>query len=350
MTCLIPLLLALSISLMVTPWLRSMAIRRKLVNHPDGERWSSRSVPLLGGTAIFFAFAVPSLSLSGGGVQFHFLAGGFCMFLLGLLDDILSLPTTLRLAVEMLTAYATVRMGMGTQLTPLPWLDCVISMVWIVGITNSLNLLDNMDGAAAGIAMVASAGFLTLSIWQNALESTFASAAIIGACLGFLRFNFRPASIYMGDSGSLFLGYLLAVLAIASTRHSGTIRTESFIPALLVMGLACFDTTLVSLLRLRNGRMPWHGGRDHVSHRLAALLGGSESLAVLTLYGIGVACAVLGLVAARSGPLPCFLILGGCLAGFIIFGLLLSRISCYGITQREEGTHCDSEPPTDSKP
>jgi UDP-GlcNAc:undecaprenyl-phosphate GlcNAc-1-phosphate transferase len=195
-----------------------------------------------------------------------------------------------------------------------------------------------MDGLASGITIIASMALLGLSLGKGEMGTALLCLALAGSCLGFLRYNFNPAKIFMGDCGSMFLGYMLAALAILGgwQRHSPVFG--AFLPPVLILGVAIFDTTLVTVLRLKNGRWPWQGGRDHSSHRLVSILGGSEKGAVLVLYGMGVLAGVLGLVTAELSSLMAILAAGVFFLGITIFGIRLARVECY----REEAEFAKS--------
>ncbi|MDP2727078.1 MAG: MraY family glycosyltransferase, partial [Dehalococcoidia bacterium] len=173
-----------------------------------------------------------------------------------------------------------------------PVSNYAITVLWTLAITNSLNLLDNMDGLSGGVAAVAAAFFLVLALLNGQFLVASLSAALLGACLGFLRYNFNPASIFMGDAGSLFLGFILAALGIR-LRFPGQLTIVTWMVPVFVLGVPLFDTTLVVVSRLRRGLNPLTSpGRDHLSHRLVSL-GLSQRHAVFLIYLV---CFVLGLI------------------------------------------------------
>ncbi len=189
----------------------------------------------------------------------------------------------------------------GVQVTVLndaTVLNAVVTIVWIVGITNAVNLLDNMDGLAAGTVAISSAGVFALAALGDQYLVAGAAAAITGACLGFLVYNRRPASIFMGDAGSLFLGFSIAVLT-AQVNASEVPRPQSWVVPTLLLGLAVTDTSLVTVERLRHGRSPFKGGQDHLSHRLAAL-GLGQGWAVVALLGFQAVLATAAVAVGRG--------------------------------------------------
>jgi len=277
--------LALALGVVATFITRFVAQRVGFVAKPRAERWHSRPTALAGGIGIFVAFAVPTL-LIGGHFRLHLLAGAAAMFLLGLVDDIVHLKPYSKLVGQFAVASLIVATG-----SILPWTrflvaNQAISVFWIVGITNALNLLDNMDGLAAGVTSLAGVFQAIFFVIQRQYPAAACCCALAGATGGFLVFNRKPASIFMGDCGALFLGFTLAVLAMEQGygRSRGLLATVA-VPV-LVMLVPIFDTTFVTLVRLVRGRPVSQGGRDHTSHRLVHL-GLSETMAVRTLVGIG---------------------------------------------------------------
>jgi UDP-GlcNAc:undecaprenyl-phosphate GlcNAc-1-phosphate transferase len=182
-----------------------------------------------------------------------------------------------------------------------------ITFIWILGITNALNLLDNMDGLSGGVGAVAAGFFLLLAAWNGQYLVASLAAALMGVCIGFLVYNFNPASIFMGDAGSMFLGFILAVVGI-KLRFPGRPNLITWMIPVVVLGLPIFDTTLVVLSRMKRGLNPLtNPGQDHVSHRLVSL-GLSHRQAVLLLYGICCALGIVGLLIMHSDAFPAYLL------------------------------------------
>jgi UDP-GlcNAc:undecaprenyl-phosphate GlcNAc-1-phosphate transferase len=245
---------------------------------PRAERWHRRPTALAGGIGIFLAFA-PALAYFR---AWPLLIGAGAMFGLGLIDDIFQLKPYAKLASQLVIAGATVSLGPTLTWTPFPMINQAISLFWIVGITNAVNLLDNMDGLSAGVATVVTLFQSAFALQQGQLELAGTSAALAGSLLGFLAFNWNPASIFMGDCGSLFLGYSLSVLALEQTYGRSRSILAVIAAPVMVMLVPIFDTTFVTLMRILRGRPVSQGGRDHMSHRLVTL-GLSERVAVATL-------------------------------------------------------------------
>jgi UDP-GlcNAc:undecaprenyl-phosphate GlcNAc-1-phosphate transferase len=233
--------------------------------------------------------------------------GALVLTAIGMLDDRIALRASTKLAAQLLVAVATAAMGIRiTVFAPLPWLSWLLTVLWIAGIINAINFLDNMDGLAGGIAAIAAFFFLCTAAFRGQYFVAVLAAVTCGAACGFLLHNRPPASIFMGDSGSHFLGYLLAVLGALTTFY---LPGESLTPApilmpLLILGLPIFDAAAVVLLRLRQGRPIYVGDNTHISHRFAwlglsrpkavllacllALTSGSGAMALLWLPPAGV--------------------------------------------------------------
>jgi UDP-GlcNAc:undecaprenyl-phosphate GlcNAc-1-phosphate transferase len=283
MALVITLVAAFALSALATPAVRSYARRRGILARPSKDRWHRAPIALLGGYAITFSFAAVVAVTVPLDTAWPLLAGPLLMFLLGAADDARGFRPTTKLVAQMVIAAGMIAVGPDTRITGLPVVDPLIVFVWIVGVTNAFNLLDNIDGLAAGTAVIAALFYLAVLAPAGPTPLGFAVAALAGAAAGFLVFNFHPASIFMGDSGSLFLGSFLAAAAIfaAPSLDSGVVPVAA-IP-LFILLIPIFDTAFVTVTRKMAGRSPMHGGRDHLSHRLVAL-GIDERRAVLALY------------------------------------------------------------------
>ena len=297
------LLIAFILSLLMVPAVRRLSFRVGKVVQPRKDRWHSQPTPSLGGVGMFVAFA---LALGSAALfepawselpaRWSLLAGAAMMFGLGLYDDFKRIKPPAKLAGQLLAATVVIFFGSYTiDFFPWPIANITLTFFWLVGITNAINLLDNMDGLAGGVALIA-AGVLSYFFWRGGnADLPLISLALAGGILGFLVFNFPPAKIFMGDSGSLFLGFTLAALAIARRTQASNVFAVVGVPTLLFL-LPILDTSMVTLTRLLRGQSPAQGGTDHTSHRLIAF-GLTERQAVLVLYAIalisGVAAAGL---------------------------------------------------------
>ena len=296
---------SLVLGVVLTPAAGALAKRLGAVAHPSENRWNRRPVPYLGGIAIFAGTVLGAvgavallekLPFVGGGTAAGHLAvvsvSAAMMFFVGLVDDIVTLRPQLKFILQVVAGLLLVGFGAILPLTPWYTVNALVTLFWFVGITNAFNLLDNMDGVAAGVGAVASF-FLGLALArQGAWLGASVAWALMGATLGFLRYNFHPAAIFMGDAGSLFIGASLAGLAVLTPSLSGNLVSVMFVP-LIILAVPILDTGLVTVTRLLTGRAVSQGGRDHTAHRLVTL-GLSERRVALLLYTFA---ALGGLVA-----------------------------------------------------
>jgi UDP-GlcNAc:undecaprenyl-phosphate GlcNAc-1-phosphate transferase len=287
---------ALVLAIGGTPVARRAALHLGILDRPDARKIHLNPIPLMGGVAIYGAF-IAALLLFGNRYRLNelisILVGASLMSFLGLWDDRHGLHPLIKLAGQVLAA--SILVFSGVRVGTFPWepLNIAVTLGWVVVITNSLNLLDNMDGLSGGVGAVAAIFFLLLAVMNRQYLVGALSAALVGACLGFLVYNFNPASIFMGDAGSLFLGFVLAAVGIKLRFPSGVEIVTWMVPV-LILGLPLFDTALVIVSRLRRGLNPLTTpGKDHISHRLVAL-GYTRREAVLICYLI---CAALGVIA-----------------------------------------------------
>jgi UDP-GlcNAc:undecaprenyl-phosphate/decaprenyl-phosphate GlcNAc-1-phosphate transferase len=291
-------------SIGLTPITRRMASRFGVVDKPSARKVHSTPIPLLGGLAIYGAFLL-SLLIFGNPPQYileltAILACATWLAFIGLLDDRLDLSPLIRFPAQILTALVMIAVGIRVDLFGNVILDGAITVFWIVGLINSINFLDNMDGLAAGISATCAGFLFVLAVSQGQELVGRLAAALCGSAVGFLIYNFNPATTFMGDTGSTVLGFLLAIIGIKLRFPQQSLSVTWIIPV-MVLGLPIFDTTLVVFTRLREGRSPLQGGKDHTSHRLV-IMGLSHRMAVVTLYAI---CGLLGIAAvyvSRAEP------------------------------------------------
>jgi UDP-GlcNAc:undecaprenyl-phosphate GlcNAc-1-phosphate transferase len=316
---------SLVLALVLTPVVRALARRWGVVARPKTDRWHKKPTAMLGGTAVFLSVLVTYLFLvphtRNGWVVIG--ASSF-LFLVGLVDDLVHTKPYQKLIGQVMGAAFVIYYGLSTTWTGSALVNMVITIFWLIGITNAINLLDNMDGLAGGIAAIASI-FLALSFVANGqMTEALMLAVFAAALLGFLAYNFNPASIFMGDCGSMFIGFFLsstALLSIAGTAG----RSRSLLPVLtvpiLILFIPIFDTTFVTVLRKLSGRAASQGGRDHTSHRLVAL-GMSERRAVWMLYGFATLSGLLAILVRQ-------LKLDVSLAAILGFTVLLTLLGVY---------------------
>jgi len=311
---------AFAISFVVTYVLTRVAPRLGLLDHPSERKMHTKVTPVGGGIGIFLGVALTvGVGLIGAYVlslgprpawmsealwrhlpnaytiQLPYvvaiLGGAAVLFVIGLLDDILGLRPLVKLVAEVCVAVAVVLVGVrATMYMPNPWISGLITVAWIVGITNSFNLLDNMDGLSAGVASIISAIFLVVAIQTDQMFITCFLLALMGAMIAFLLFNFPPAKIFMGDCGSLVIGFLLATLTVVFTfrfqKEPSYQPSQALVPVvlpLIIFAVPIYDTISVIFIRLRENRNIFEADKKHFSHRLIDL-GMSTREAVLSIY------------------------------------------------------------------
>jgi UDP-GlcNAc:undecaprenyl-phosphate GlcNAc-1-phosphate transferase len=303
-------LIALSASLVLTVPVRALALRVGMVDLPGPRKVHLKPIPLLGGLAMYggvmlaiiFAFDGAAREQSVGIVT-----GATLVAVVGFLDDRGWLHHQIKLFVAM-PAAACILLATGVHAQAFEliipgragyWLDAALTILWVVGITASFSILDHMDGLCAGVAATASFFFAVVAFLNGQTVVSTLAAAVLGAAAGFLRWNFKPAKIFMGDGGAMFLGLLMATLGLKLRLNSGG-NTAALLAPLLILGVTIFDTTLVSISRARRGLLPFAApGKDHAAHRLANL-GLGQRGAVLVLY-------LLGTLSGGSAILICYI-------------------------------------------
>jgi UDP-GlcNAc:undecaprenyl-phosphate/decaprenyl-phosphate GlcNAc-1-phosphate transferase len=329
-----PFLLSLALSLALVAACRGVARRFGLVAKPREDRWHTRPVALFGGVGIAVSLFTTALVLGNVMAVKVLVIAGAGVFIMGLADDVWSLKPVTKLVIEI--ALASVFLSFGYRLN---WvggitIDSMLTLVWIVGLTNAFNLLDNMDGLCGGIAVIAGTAFLlaVLPVAPGSPPFHHAAylAALLGSILGFLVYNLHPASIFMGDSGSLLIGMTLAGLTLTIGTH--VISREKLLSVVavpvLVLLIPIFDTTLVTISRMLSGRPTSVGGRDHSSHRLVAI-GLSERSAVTVLWGLAVVAGALAVVVRRLDVWWGIVAVAAFIIAMTIFAVYLGGIRVY---------------------
>ncbi|HEX2785226.1 MAG TPA: MraY family glycosyltransferase, partial [Ilumatobacteraceae bacterium] len=316
------------VALVGVPAVRRIAVRTGVLDNPEQGKMHTGATPYFGGLAIgFAALLIPSLFQDWTRQAAYIGIGAIMVSACGLIDDLRNLNPYFRIGVEVLAAALAVHAGARIGLFG-NWLDTAVTIVWLVVITNSFNLLDNMDGVAGTIATATAIALVVASVLQGQILVGALAAALAGGCLGFLVYNWHPASIFMGDAGSLLLGFLLAVVSLKlrwSTPHF-----ESVTAVVLIMAPAVFDTTLVVVSRTIAGRSIMVGGTDHTSHRLHRL--GLPIRWVATSLGfVAVMCATLGVLVGRGVVSPWAAIIPiVTVSSIIFFPLLRMRVYAAG--------------------
>jgi UDP-GlcNAc:undecaprenyl-phosphate GlcNAc-1-phosphate transferase len=324
----LPIILSAAVlAFLATPLTRILARRLGMLDQPGLRKAHRSPVPLLGGLAMYLALAITFFAFGGRDWRLEglgIMGGATLLFLTGFWDDRYGMPVSVKLTAQILAAAGVMLAGVRVQLFSIGWLDAALTLMWIVGITNAVNLMDNMDGLAAGITLVAALSFFALAALEGQGLVAGLAAALAGAAAGFLFYNFAPAVSFMGDAGSLTLGFMLAVIGI-KLRFIHYPLASTWMAPIVVLGVLIFDTVLVSLSRLRRGRSIFQGGSDHTSHRLLQL-GLSQPRAVLTLYITAATLGAAALVMVRSAPVTADTAFGGLLLAGLLLLLVFERI------------------------
>jgi len=269
------LLLAAASSLLLAvacvPLVGRLAAQLGCLAQPKKDRWHTRPTPTLGGLAFFAGFMPPVLLLSPDPLSaLPFFIVVTLMFIVGIYDDLRRINPATKLIGQIISAATAIYFGYSLHFFTWAPLDALLTAVWIVGLTNAVNLLDNMDGLAGGIALIAAVYLAFLFYQQDDLQHAMMSLTLAGALGGFLLYNFYPASIFMGDAGSLFTGAALSLLTVHANGQASNILSLVAIPTCILL-VPILDTTLVTVTRLLRGQRISQGGRDHASHRLVIL-------------------------------------------------------------------------------
>lgn len=320
---------ALIVALILTPVVKALAQKVGAVDVPkDNRRMHDHPIPRMGGLAIFFGFIASTLLFVEMTPQIRgMLLGAVIIVVLGIFDDIYSLKASLKFVIQIIAALVAVMSGnvIDTISNPnvfstnlywdLGWLAYPVTVIWIVAITNAVNLIDGLDGLACGVSTISSMTLLVIAMSVGEVPIALMVAALCGGCLGFLPYNLNPAKIFMGDTGSTFLGFVLAVISVQGLFKLYTII--SFVVPFLMLGLPIFDTCFAFIRRIAHGQSPMHADRSHVHHRLIDM-GFSQKQAVAVLYIISAILGLSAVVLTTEGPVKAMLLLMAlCAAGAV---------------------------------
>lgn len=327
------LLVAAAISFCTTPLIKLLARKVGAMDVPkDERRMHHRPIPRMGGLAIFLGFIVSFLIFGEINREIQgILLGAVIIIILGVLDDILTLKALPKFLVQLVAAVIVVLHGcriehfLGFSLPA--WLSYPISVIWIVAITNAVNFIDGLDGLAAGVSAISAGTMLVVALLLvpdgTAMISAILLAGIVGACIGFIPFNFNPASIFMGDTGSTFLGFMLASVSIFGLFKTYTVI--SFAVPFLVLGLPIFDICFAVIRRLAKGQSPMHADRGHVHHRLIDM-GFSQKQAVAISYLLSAILGLSAVVLTDRGEIQALIFLAAVVVvGAIGVGLIFGK-------------------------
>lgn len=346
----VALLIALVMPLLLTPLVKKLAFKVGAIDKPNSRKVHSGIMPRMGGLAIYVAFmtavliAVPLTKPVLG-----LLISATCIMILGIVDDIKGLSPKIKLAGQIGAALILVAFGVNVNLITNPFngvimlgvLSIPVTLFWITGITNAVNLIDGLDGLAAGMAIIASFTLAAIAWMEGQSVVTYLALILAFSILGFLKFNFYPAEIFMGDSGSMFLGFTLAALAIMGLAKGATVISV-FIP-ILILGVPILDTVFAIVRRHLNGQPIFQADKEHLHHRLIAI-GLSHKGTVLVIYGLNVVLSISAIMLTMLTTAQCVMILTILSVAIIIgaekIGVIpaLLHLDKIDLTKRDENT------------
>ncbi len=350
------LVLAAALSFVMTPVARSFAFRVGAIDVPkDSRRMHKKPIPRLGGIAIFTGFFVSVICLS---INFAnnevrgVLLGAMIIVVLGVVDDVLALKPLLKGIPQIFAVFLPVFFGVRIERIPnfgagdayieLPlfW-QYIISMIWIMAILNAVNLIDGLDGLACGVSTIMSLCVVAISFLLRDQVVCMIAAALAGACIGFLPYNVNPAKLFMGDTGAMFIGYILGCLMIMGLFRASDVIT--FFAPFLVLGLPVFDMGFAAVRRILSGRNPFSGDKKHLHHKLVAI-GLSQRKAVLLLYTISAILGTIAVMLTGEGFTMALLVIGLIFMIVAVGCLMLIRIG-----NKQENEIIDEQEQLDSK-
>ncbi len=321
-----------------TPLVKKLAFKIGAIDVPkDGRRMHKEPIPRLGGLAIIFGFVVAILCFNTGFNKqlISTLVGAAIIVVMGVIDDCKNLDAKLKFAIQIVAAliviyFGDIRINVFTNPNVfsdnlywvLPgWLSVAVTVIWIVFITNAVNFIDGLDGLAAGVSAIMSVSLVFISVRLGEYTIGLIGIALMGGCFGFLPFNFNPAKIFMGDTGSTFLGFMLATVSIQGVFKSYAVIT--FAVPLLILGLPLFDAMFAMLRRILTGHSPMMADRGHLHHRLIDM-GFSQKQTVFILYAISGVLGITAVLLAENGTMRA-LVLVICVLILLLIGSLLGK-------------------------
>jgi len=317
------------ISVITTPLVRKLAIKVNAIDVPkDERRIHSKPIPVMGGLAIYISFVIGTILYNGilTPSQTGIIIGVTIIVVGGIIDDIKDLSPKYKVLIQVIAAICLILSGVRITIITNPfiqfypylnmgWINIPVTIIWIVGVTNAFNLIDGLDGLAAGIAFISSVTLMIISILNGRLEAAFLTAVLSGAILGFLPYNFNPASIFMGDTGSQLLGFLLAAISIEGAIKSAT----AFVIAvpILAFGLPIYDTLFAMIRRKVNGKSIMQADKGHLHHRLLDM-GLSQKQAVIIMYFISVVLSGIAIIAMQVSTQRAYFLLASVIVIIVI--------------------------------
>ncbi|WP_139905690.1 MraY family glycosyltransferase [Clostridium thermarum] len=316
-------------SFFITPLIRKAAYRYGVLDIPRGKRKiHKKPIPLLGGLAIYIPFIILVVAKAGviNRAEWGIILGGLIIVIGGVLDDKWELRPCQKLLFQLMASMVLIIMGLRIEMITNPFgslvpyidigfLSIPFTVIWVIGITNALNLIDGLDGLAAGIALISTLTILLIAIMKERIGAAYLTAILSGAIAGFLPYNFNPASIFLGDTGAQLLGFLLAAISIEGAIKSATIF--SIIVPIFIIGIPIFDTLFAIVRRKINGKPIMQADRGHLHHRLLDM-GLTQKQAVLVMYVISIVLSMLAIVSIQIDSSVAYYLLT-----FIIFIIIL---------------------------
>lgn len=265
--------LSLIISIILTPIVRKIGYKVKALDYPNDRKVHDKPIPRIGGIAFYLSILLTNLIFNKTIIVEKILLGGSLIFIIGLVDDFIELKPAPKFWLTFLAILISVFIGIRLESFKIPytnisisgWLAYVFSFLWLLGISNAMNFIDGLDGLAAGVSAISSFSLLIIALLLKRIESAIFLSSMLGGALGFLFFNFPPASIIMGDSGAMFLGFLLSAISITGVLKFSTL-INLFVP-IMILGFPILDTIFSIIRRIAEGRAPWKFDKDHIHHR-----------------------------------------------------------------------------------
>lgn len=325
--------IALMVTLLTTPLVKTVALKYGFVDRPDARKVHGRIMPRLGGLAIYLGFLAAMLALWPPYPSARvLLIGGTIILLIGILDDRFSLPPVAKLAGQVVAACVPLIYGFQVNIlnlpfdpdsTPLGWLSIPVTLLWVIGVTNAINLIDGLDGLAAGVSAIAITSMMAMAGIMGNWPVVFLCAVLLGSTLAFLAFNFHPAKIFMGDTGALFLGYCLAVLSLLGFKQ---ITFVSLVIPVLILVVPLSDTFFAIVRRITQRKPIMQPDKQHLHHCLMAM-GLTHRQTVLAIYGVAGLFGILAVWLSQATVLEAIILI---IVSLILLELAVERIGLIG--------------------
>ncbi len=332
LTHLVPFLVSFAISIVLTPVVRGIALSKGYVAKPRKDRWHKKDTALFGGIAIFISFLVSYLLFAKLSIyNIGIVLCGAIIFGLGLFDDVFHIKPHTKLIGQIVVASLLVTFGVQIRIIPYHIISFPLTIIWVVAIINAFNLLDNMDGLSCGVAAIVSAVLFICSIFNGGYV-WLPALILTGSLLGFLRYNFPPAKIFMGDAGSMFIGFMLATMTLQESWKESTNLVMIVAIPVFLLAVPLFDTTFVTLARGLASRRVFQGGKDHISHRMV-VLGLSEKKTVLVLYFISLFFGGVSVLSIFVQPMVTAMLVLLVAVVLVYFAAFLGKVKVYTDTE-----------------